>query len=475
MSKQSLPNIETDFSEWYNEVVYQSTLADNAPVRGCIVIRPYGYALWELLQSILDKKIKETGHQNASFPLLIPKSFLEKEAQHVEGFSPELAVVTHAGGKELEEPLVIRPTSETIIHAMFAKWITSWRDLPLKINQWANVVRWEMRTRPFLRTTEFLWQEGHTAHETAQEAQDEAHCMLNEYIDLIENYLAIPLIRGRKSETEKFAGADTTLTMEGIMQDGKALQLGTSHILSQSFAHAFGISFQGRNGTVEYPFLTSWGVTTRLIGAVVMMHGDQKGLVMPPRIAPIQVVIIPIFKGDADKEKILNVVKSIELELKEAGIRVFLDSSTHETPGAKFYAWELKGVPVRLEVGPRDVANGCVIVADRLGLAKETIAQTQILEAVLGRLDIVHKKITERAQERLKKHFHSSGSLQEFGPILAEYNGAYQTGWCGNLVCEKKFKEYKATVRCLLSEVTFATCCVCNQKSLSDIIVAKAY
>jgi prolyl-tRNA synthetase len=291
-----LPDINQDFAQWYHEIIYQAELVDQSPVRGCMVIHPYGYALWEHIKHQLDTRIKETGHQNAAFPLLIPESFLKKEATHVAGFAPELAVVTIAGGKELEEPLVVRPTSETIIHYMFAQWIKSWRDLPLKINQWANVVRWEMRTRPFLRTTEFFWQEGHTAHETLQEAEQEVLLMLSEYVDLAQNWLAIPVITGQKSAHERFPGAIKTMTFEGIMPDGRALQMGTSHLLSQSFAHAFDMKFQDRQGNLAYPFLTSWGTTTRLVGALVMAHGDQKGLVMPPKVAPIQVVIIPIFK-----------------------------------------------------------------------------------------------------------------------------------------------------------------------------------
>jgi prolyl-tRNA synthetase len=474
MSKQALPNIITHFSDWYNEIVYQSELADHAPVRGCIIIRPYGYALWENIRAILDKKIKDTGHQNAAFPLLIPMSFLQKEASHVEGFSPELAVVTHAGGKELEEPLVVRPTSETIIHAMFAKWIKSWRDLPMKLNQWANVVRWELRTRPFLRTTEFLWQEGHTAHETEQEAHDEAHMMLREYIDLIENYLAIPVIAGKKSESEKFAGADETLTMEGIMQDGKALQLGTSHRLSQNFAHAFGISFQGRSGSVEYPHLTSWGVTTRLIGAVIMTHGDQTGLIIPPRIAPIQAVIIPIYRGDKDRTAIRDAAHEIARQLAPT-VRCHIDDTEHETPGSKFYSWELKGIPVRIEIGPRDVANGTVVVADRLGLAKETVAMNQLIDTVNGRLSRIQEKLFERACERVQSWKRLGKKLSEFGPTLEQENGWYQTGWCRRPECEQQLKQYKATIRCLLPETTFATCFACQEASPSDIVVAKAY
>ena len=356
---KKLPDISQDVSQWYNEVVYKAELAEQSPVRGCIVIRPYGWALWENIKSVLDARIKETGHKNASFPLLIPESFMKREAKHVEGFAPELAIVTVAGGKELEEPLVIRPTSETIVHYMFAKWIKSWRDLPLKINQWANVVRWEMRTRPFLRTTEFFWQEGHTAHTSKEEAHEEALLMLDEYVKLAQDYLAIPVIAGEKSATERFAGADATYTFEGIMMDGKALQMGTSHMLSRNFAKSFEIEYQNKEGVLENPYLTSWGVTTRLIGAVIMTHGDQKGIIMPPRVAPIQIVIIPIYRKGSE-EVVREAVQELYSKLSKK-YRVELDEDDSKSPGAKFYEWELKGVPLRIEVGPRDVENKSVM------------------------------------------------------------------------------------------------------------------
>lgn len=471
---EKISDITTQFPEWYQDIVYRAELADQSPVRGCMVIRPYGYALWENIKDILDKKIKDTGHQNAYFPLFIPKSFLEKEAKHVEGFSPELAIVTHAGGKELEEPLVVRPTSETIIHHMYAQWIKSWRDLPMKVNQWCNVVRWEMRTRPFLRTTEFLWQEGHTAHETAQEAEDEALLMWREYLDVIKNYLAIPAVAGKKSESEKFAGADTTYTIEGMMQDGRALQMCTSHIISRNFSKAFGITFQTRDEKVDYPYLTSWGFTTRSIGAVIMVHGDQKGLVLPPKIAPIQVVIIPIFKADSDKQELMDAVNAIALRLK-AVARIYIDSDEQKRPGEKYYAWELKGVPLRIELGYRDLKNGTVVLADRLGLAKETIQINSIIEAVQGRLTLVQEKMFERAQERLKQQWHSGKKLTEFGKKLEEIGGFWQTGWCRSQECEKLLKEYKATIRCLLEESTMASCFNCDKTSEGDILIAKSY
>lgn len=470
---EKLPDIKLNFSDWYNEIVYRAELADLSPVRGCMVIRPYGYAIWENIKDTLDARIKILGHQNAAFPLLIPKSFLEKEADHVEGFAPELAVVTHAGGKELEEPLVIRPTSETIIHYMFAQWMNSWRDLPLKINQWANVVRWEMRTRPFLRTTEFFWQEGHTAHETEAEAEEEVLMMLHEYVKLAENYLAIPVVTGLKSETEKFPGAVKTYTFEAWMQDGKALQMGTSHLLSQSFAKSFNMQFQDREGKQAYPYLTSWGVTTRLIGATVMVHGDAKGLVLPPRIAPIQVVIVPIFKKDTDVAALMEVVNQVAQSLE--GIRVFVDADTQKTPGAKFYTWEIKGVPVRIEIGPRDVAQGQVVLADRLGLGKQTVAISEVGNAVRALLVTVQNTMYDRAKERMQSQWFMAEKLEDFAQKLADNNGFFQVGWCGDVACEAKLKEHKASTRCLLKTNEMAHCFACENASKGDVLVAKSY
>lgn len=473
MNNDQLADIKKDFAQWYLDVVYKAELADQSPVRGCIVIRPYGYAIWELIRNRLDERIKATGHQNAAFPLLIPESFLKREAEHVEGFAPELAVVTHAGGKELEEPLVVRPTSETIIHYMFARWLTSWRDLPIKINQWANVVRWEMRTRPFLRTTEFFWQEGHTAHETAQEAEAEARMMLQEYIDLAHDYLAIPVIAGRKSEQEKFPGADMTLTYEAVMQDGKALQMGTSHLISQSFARAFNMSFQDRQGQQAYPYLTSWGATTRLVGAVVMTHGDQKGLVLPPNIAPIQVVIIPIYKAGTDAAAVDQALEDIKTAL--SAFRVHVDAADHVTPGAKFYHWELKGVPLRLEVGPRDVAQNQVVIADRITGKKQIVPCADLARFVAASLQHMQTSLLERARQRLTTQWHKVAKLADFAHQLESDNGLYQTGWCGDVSCEAKLKEYKATTRCLVDEKTFATCFSCDKPSIGDVLIAKAY
>ena len=470
---QKLPNIETDFAAWYQEIVYKAELADQAPVRGCMVIRPYGYALWEHIKNRLDLRIKETGHHNAAFPLLIPESFLKREAQHVEGFAPELAVVTHAGGKVLEEPLVVRPTSETIIHYMFAQWLKSWRDLPFLINQWANVVRWEMRPRPFLRTTEFYWQEGHTAHETQEEAHQEALTMLNEYVNLAQDYLAVPVIAGVKSEKEKFPGADKTYTFEAIMPDGKALQMGTSHLISQNFAKAFNMSFQDRNGNLAYPYLTSWGATTRLIGALVMMHGDQNGLILPPKVAPIQVVIIPIFKADHDKEAIITAANQIKNSLNL--YRVHIDFDEQKTPGAKFYHWEMKGVPIRIEIGPRDLASKQVIMTDRLGLGKRTISFDALEKETGVLLETIQQELFSRAQQKQKAQWHTAEKIAEFGPLLEANNGVYQTGWCQERTCEDVVREYKATTRCILDKKTFEFCFNCDKPSKSDVLVAKAY
>lgn len=470
-----LPDIKSQFPEWYNEIIYQSELADQSPVRGCIVIRPYGTALWENIKNIMDKKIKDTGHQNAIFPLLIPKSFIEREAKHVEGFSPELAVVTIAGGKELDEPYVIRPTSETIIHYMFARWLKSWRDLPLKINQWANVVRWEMRTRPFLRTSEFQWQEGHTAHETQEEALAEVDLMLNEYVDLAENYLAIPVISGTKSEQEKFPGADKTCTFEGIMPDGKALQMGTSHLISQSFAKTFEMRFQNRQGELEYPYLTSWGVTTRLVGAVVMTHGDSKGLIIPPKIAPIQVVIVPILKKDADNKAVITTAQQIADRLKGQHVRVHIDLNEHETPGAKFYHWELKGIPLRIEIGPRDIEKNQMIVVDRLESNKKMVPIQHFEQEILIALDALQTNLFNKAKERRDSMIKSIGKLMQFGPLLEKEGIAVITGWCQRPSCEAMLKEYSASIRVLLDQATHNECFNCTNASKCDVIVARSY
>lgn len=475
MMDNNLPDIEKDFAQWYQEVVYGATLADHSPVRGTMIVRPYGWAIWERMRDQLNARILATGHENAAFPLFIPESFLKKEAEHVEGFAPELAVVTHAGGKELEEPLVVRPTSETIIHYMFAQWIKSWRDLPIKINQWANVVRWELRPRPFIRTTEFFWQEGHTAHETYAQAYEEAHLMLAEYVNFAQDFLAIPVIAGRKTDSERFPGADITLTFEALMQDGKALQMGTSHLISQKFAHAFNMVYQDRDGQQAYPYLTSWGVTTRLVGAVVMVHGDQKGLILPPKVAPIQVVIVPIFKTGFDTQTIINQAREVEGQLLARNIRCKLDDREHKSPGNKFYEWELKGVPIRIEIGPRDVQQQQVTLANRLTHEKQAVGVDRLAECVSQLLETIQKGLFERASVRLKKQWHYGEKLVQFGPTLAEHGELYQTGWCGNTECELQLKNFKAFTRCLIEEQRLSECFNCDLPSKGDVLVAKSY
>jgi len=474
MSK--LPDIKTNFSDWYQDVIYAAELADQAPVRGCIVIRPYGNAIWEEMKSILDKKIKDTGHENAVFPVLIPLSFIEKEADHIEGFAPELAIVTHAGGKKLEESLVVRPTSETMVHYMFAKWIKSYRDLPLKINQWANVMRWEKRPRAFLRTSEFFWQEGHTAHETHEEALQETLLMLNEYVDLSENYLAIPVIKGRKSASEQFPGAEATYTFEGFMIDGKALQMGTSHLLSQNFAKSFDMKYQNKEGKVAFPYLTSWGVTTRLVGAVIASHGDQKGLIVPPRIAPIQVVIVPIYRSDEEKDQVLTVAHEITSNLKNVGIRAKCDDNDQMKPGAKFFKWEMRGIPFRIEIGPRDIKNGVAVVASRLTSEKQTISIDQLTADLPTMLNDFHDKLFATAQERYKAMWHKVNKLSEFGKQLDKQGGIYQAGWCKDAECEKLLKRHTGSIRCLLEDrQEMKECFGCDKPSVVDVIAAKSY
>lgn len=473
MSKK-LPDITTHFADWYNEIVYQAELADQAPVRGCMVIRPYGWAVWENMQAVLDKQFKEQGVQNAAFPLLIPLSFLQKEAEHVEGFAPEIAVVTHAGGNELEELLVVRPTSETVIHHMFARWMHSWRDLPIKVNQWCSVVRWEKRARPFLRTTEFWWQEGHTAHENEQEAHDMAKKMHHVYRDFMHDVLAIPVFAERKPPHERFAGATETYTLEGIMPDGKALQMGTSHEISQSFAKAFDMTFQGREGQQTYPYLTSWGVTTRMIGAVVMSHGDSKGLILPPKIAPFHVVIVPIFKADTQEAVLATTTKLADELKKQFRVTVDIDDST--TPGAKFYKWEMKGVPLRIEIGPRDIEKNQVVIVDRLESVKEICGFDALSETVTRKLNELQHKLFERAlKRRTEQWVVTDKSLEELGPELAEGGKFYQVGWGGDVEAVNDLKKYHGTIRCILSSKESKTCFHTGKPSIYDIIIAKAY
>ena len=468
-----LADINKDFAQWYQDIIYAAELVDESPVRGCYVIRPYGWKMWELIRNHLDERIQAAGHQNAAFPLLIPESFFKREAEHVEGFSPELAVVTHAGGKELEEPLVVRPTSETTIHHSFARWIKSWRDLPLKINQWANVVRWEKRPRPFLRTTEFFWQEGHTAHETLESAQEEALLMFNEYVTFIQGELAIPVIVGQKSESEKFAGADKTYSVEAIMPDGKALQMCTSHLLSQNFAKAFNITFQDRDKQQAFPHLTSWGITTRVIGALIMMHGDQKGLVLPPAVAPIQIIIIPIYRNEEEKELVHAQYDFIKTALN--GFRISLDEDMSKTPGAKFYHWEMRGVPIRLEIGKKDVEAKRVILVNRVTGEKIEAPFEKLTEIVQKILDDIYKELYTAARKKMDSNVFVETKLTEFGPKMAEEGGAYITGWCQSQDCEQQLKNYKAFTRCLLETQKISHCFHCGKPSVRDVLVAKAY
>lgn len=462
----------SNLSQWYNEVVPAAELACHGPVRGTMVVRPYGCAIWENIKSVLDKRIKETGHQNAMFPLFIPESYLRKEAEHVEGFSPELAVVTHAGGKKLEEPLVVRPTSETIIYAMFAQWIKSWRDLPLKVNQWANVVRWEMRPRLFLRTTEFFWQEGHTAHETEAEADEEANLMINEYRKLLEDFLAVPVYMGKKSESEKFAGADYTLTCEAIMPDGKALQMCTSHRLKQQFGAAFGIEFQDRNGNLAHPYYTSWGFTTRSIGALIMTHGDDKGLVLPPNLAPYQIVIVPIVKQDT-KDTVLKAATEIQNSLSD-NFRVHLDDRD-ERPGAKYYEWELKGVPLRLEIGARDLEKSECTLVDRLTGVKETVALDKLSFTIKSKLEDMQAELFKRVQQRATSLVKTGAKLADFAQDMSDNSFVYFTYWCGDSNCEKELKKYQSSIRCILEDEKNKECFYCEKNSKYKVLVGKSY
>ncbi len=479
MADEKLTPRSKDFATWYNEVVVRAELADYAPVRGCMVVRPYGTALWENCQQGLDRRFKETGHQNALFPLLIPMSFLQKEAEHVEGFAPELAIVTHGGGKELEEPLVVRPTSETVIGHMYARWIRSYRDLPILINQWGNVVRWEMRTRLFLRTLEFYWQEGHTAHATRQEAQEETLRMLEVYADFATTDAAIPVIKGRKSETEKFAGADASYSIEAMMGNKWALQAGTSHMLGQNFARAFDIRYLDENNQLQYCWTTSWGMSTRMIGAIIMVHGDDQGLKLPPRLAPIQVIIIPIWRQEEQKAAVLAAAEQARLTL--AGrFRVKVDAREEFTPGWKFNEWELRGVPLRLEIGPRDVEQGTVVLArrDMAGKgARSTTPQAGLVEAVGDTLNAIQTAMLAAATAFRDAHIHEARNYEELKEIVA--NGWARAYWCGDLACEAQIKEEtKATNRCIPLDQEGAgagTCVVCGRPAQEWSYWARAY
>ncbi|NMC84410.1 MAG: proline--tRNA ligase [Anaerolineaceae bacterium] len=477
MSNDKLPTRSENYSEWYNQLIQKAELADYAPVRGCMVVRPYGWALWENIQASLDRRFKATGHQNAAFPLLIPKSFLEKEKEHVEGFSPELAVVTIGGGAELEEPLVVRPTSETIIGYMYSKWIKSYRDLPVLINQWGNVVRWEMRTRLFLRTLEFYWQEGHTAHATSEEAQAETKRMLDVYTRFAVDEAAVPVIPGRKSATEKFAGAINSFSIEAMMGDTKALQAGTSHFLGQNFAKAFNIQYLDVNNEQQYCWTTSWGVSTRFIGAIIMTHGDDQGLVLPPKLAPIQIVIVPIYKNDKERETVMPVVEHISQQLHDFRIKV--DDRTEVTPGFKFNDWELRGVPIRIEIGPKDVEKNSIMVARRDipgREGKQILSQESLPGAIAELLTEMHASLYDRARDFRDSHIYDPADYNELKQVVE--NGWAYSWWCGDPACEAKVKEdTKATTRCIPLEQPGGQgkCIVCGKDASEKVYFAKAY
>jgi prolyl-tRNA synthetase len=471
----------TDFSAWYNEVIMRAELADYSPVRGCMVIRPNGYAIWEQMTRALDDMFKQHDVQNAYFPLLIPQSFMSKEAEHVEGFAPELAVVTHGGGKELEEPLVIRPTSETIIYSMYAKWIQSYRDLPVLMNQWCNVLRWEMRTRLFLRTMEFLWQEGHTAHASEQEAEEFTLAILKVYRTFAEEWMAMPVLTGRKTDSERFAGALRTYCIEALMQDNKALQAGTSHNLGQNFAKAFDVNYQAADGSVQHVWNTSWGVSTRLVGALIMSHGDDNGVIIPPRLAQYQAVIVPIWKTDEEKATVFEAAKLLQRELRAGGIRVHLDAREGIKPGAKYYEWEGRGVPFRLEVGPRDVAAGTVMLARRMGGKKIPHATQGLAHTLRIEMDSMQQELLDAARTRREQNSVRGVTKGSFLDFIARDGGFAYGGWCGDGKCEAEIKEQtKATIRCLPDEEFQSpdkptTCMWCDRPAVTEAVWAKAY
>jgi prolyl-tRNA synthetase len=477
MANDKLTSRSENFSEWYNQLVQRAELADYAPVRGCMVVRPYGWALWENIQQALDRRFKATGHVNAAFPLFIPMSFLEKEKEHVEGFSPELAVVTVGGGEKLEEPLVVRPTSETIVGYMYSKWIKSYRDLPVLINQWGNVVRWEMRTRLFLRTLEFYWQEGHTAHATAEEAEEETLRMLNVYADFAINDAAVPVVPGLKTEAEKFAGAVRSYTIEAMMGDTRALQAGTSHFLGQNFAKSFDIQFLDQTNQLQNAWTTSWGLSTRFVGAIIMTHGDDQGLVLPPKLAPTQIVIVPIYKNDEERSQVMEVVQKVKGQLSD--FRLHIDDRSELTPGFKFNEWELRGVPLRIEIGPKDVAKGTVAFARRdvPGKAGKTfVSQEQLPAQVAEMLVTIQASMYERALAFRKANTYYPANYTEL--VEAVRKGWAYTYWCEDPACEAKVKEEtKASTRCipLDQEEEKGICLVCGKPASKKIYFARAY
>jgi prolyl-tRNA synthetase len=479
MADLKLPSRSEDFSEWYNQLVLRAEMADYAPVRGCMIVRPYGWALWENITAALDRRFKATGHVNAAFPLLIPQSFISKEQSHVAGFSPELAVVTHGGGEKLEEPLVVRPTSETIIGHSYAKWIQSYRDLPVLINQWNSVVRWELRTKLFLRTLEFYWQEGHTAHATLAEAEAETRQMVDVYTDFAVKEAAIPVIPGRKSESERFAGADITYSLEAMMGDGKALQFCTSHNLGQNFAKAFEIRYLDQTGQLQHCWTTSWGLSTRVVGAIIMVHGDDQGLILPPRLAPYQVVIVPIYKTDEEKAQVFEVAMKIREQLAKADVRVRVDQREGLSPGFKFNDWEMRGVPLRIEMGPKDVAKGSAVLARRDKPGKEGksfVSQDGIAASVQQALIDIQKALFDRALAFREANTFDPKNFDEFRTAVEK--GFARTYWCGNPKCEEQIKEAtKATLRCIPLEQPSGKgqCIFCGQQSSELAIFGKAY
>ena len=468
-----------DFSEWYTQVVLKSGLADYAPVKGCMIFREHSYAIWEKIQEIFNKKIKETGHRNVYFPLFIPESFLKKEAEHFQGFVPEVAWVTMGGDSPLEEKLAIRPTSETIMYATYAKWIRSWRDLPIKLNQWCNVVRWETKaTKLFLRTREFLWQEGHTAHATKEEADREVMEILDAYRDVIESYLAIPVLAGKKTEMEKFAGALYTTALEAMMPDGKALQMGTSHQLGQRFSKVFDIKFLDKDEKEQYVWQTSWGFPTRMIGALVMVHGDDKGLVLPPRVAPVQVVIVPIPYKGAETEAIMTKAKEIFEKLRKKDIAVVLDDREEYTPGWKFNQWELKGVPIRIEIGPRDLKQKQVTLARRDTFQKSTVKEEEITDTVTKLLEEIQNNLFNKAKKLLEESTTTVKNYDEFKKVLEEKGGFIRASWCGNSACEERIKdETGATIRTVPfeKEKPFSKCMHCGEDASEVVYFARSY
>jgi prolyl-tRNA synthetase len=481
VSDQAITTRAADFSAWYNDVIMRAEMADYSPVRGCMVIRPWGYRIWELMQRALDDMFKDTGHQNAYFPLFIPQSFLAKEAEHVEGFAPQTAVVTRGGGEELEEPLVVRPTSETIIYAMLGKWIQSYRDLPVRLNQWANIVRWELRTRLFLRTTEFLWQEGHTAHATGEEAEQEARLILGLYRRFAEEWRAMPVLTGVKTNSEKFAGAVRTYAIEAMMQDNRALQAGTSHNLGQNFAKGFDVTFQTAAGGLDHVWSTSWGVSTRLIGGLIMTHSDDKGLVCPPRLAPLQVIIVPIWKTDTDRAGVLAAAGGACDTLVQAGISAQVDDRDGMKPGAKYYHWEGRGVPVRLEIGPRDLAQGQAVLARRTG-GKATVPLAGLADAVKSAMDELQRGLLEAARARREAHsLRNVAGKQALMEFLGGEGGFAYAGYCGDAACETAIKnETKATIRVLpdeefRSQPAPTKCVWCGRPAVAEAVWAKAY